>query len=74
MNPVEEGDNQFAALFEAMPARRIGKLEDIAGAVLYLCSQAGVSAYHKSNHLTEVLRHILSHCIDGGRVLLANGQ
>ena len=43
MNPVGEGDNQFAALFDAMPARRVGKLEDIAGAVIYLCSQAGVS-------------------------------
>ena len=42
MNPVGAGDNQFAALFEAMPARRVGKLEDIAGAVIYLCSQAGV--------------------------------
>lgn len=42
MNPVGDGDNQFAALFEAMPARRVGKLEDIAGAVIYLCSQAGV--------------------------------
>ncbi|KAH0840670.1 hypothetical protein FOPE_05873 [Fonsecaea pedrosoi] len=41
MNPVEEGDNQFAELFKAMPAARIGKLEDIAGAVLYLSSQAG---------------------------------
>ena len=43
MNPVGAGDKQFAALFEAMPARRVGKLEDIAGAVIYLCSQAGVS-------------------------------
>ena len=42
MNPVGAGDNQFAALFEAMPAKRVGKLEDIAGAVIYLCSQAGV--------------------------------
>lgn len=43
MNPVEEGNNQFAELFKAMPAGRIGKLEDIAGAVIYLSSQAGVS-------------------------------
>lgn len=42
MNPVAEGDNQFADLFSAMPAKRIGKIEDIAGVVLYLCSQAGV--------------------------------
>jgi NAD(P)-dependent dehydrogenase (short-subunit alcohol dehydrogenase family) len=44
MNPVGAGDNQFAALFEAMPAKRVGRLEDIAGAVIYLCSQAGVSS------------------------------
>jgi NAD(P)-dependent dehydrogenase (short-subunit alcohol dehydrogenase family) len=43
MNPVGAGDNQFAALFEAMPAKRVGKLEDIAGAVIYPCSQAGVN-------------------------------
>lgn len=43
MNPVQEGSNQFAALFEAMPAKRIGQLEDIVGAVIYLSSQAGVS-------------------------------
>lgn len=43
MNPIGAGDNQFAALFDAMPAKRVGKLEDIAGAVIYLCSQAGVS-------------------------------
>ena len=43
MNPVEEGSNQFSRLFDAMPARRIGKAEDIAGVVIYLCSQAGVS-------------------------------
>jgi NAD(P)-dependent dehydrogenase (short-subunit alcohol dehydrogenase family) len=42
MNPVEEGNNQFAELFKAMPAARIGKPEDIAGAVLYLSSKAGV--------------------------------
>lgn len=44
MNPVEEDNNQFAELFKAMPAGRIGKLEDIAGAVIYLSSQAGVSS------------------------------
>ncbi len=43
MNPVEEGNNQFAELFKAMPAARIGKMEDIAGAILYLSSTAGVS-------------------------------
>lgn len=48
MNPVEEGNNQFAELFKAMPAGRIGKLEDIAGAVIYLSSQAGVSPIEKA--------------------------
>ena len=43
MNPVQEGGNQFAALFAAMPAKRIGRVEDIVGAVVYLCSEAGVS-------------------------------
>jgi len=42
MNPVDEGSNQFAELFKAMPAQRIGKMEDIGGAILYLSSQAGV--------------------------------
>jgi NAD(P)-dependent dehydrogenase (short-subunit alcohol dehydrogenase family) len=42
MNPVEEDGNQFAQLFEKMPAKRVGRPEDIAGAILYLGSQAGV--------------------------------
>lgn len=62
MNPVADGDNQFADLFRAMPAARIGKAEDIGGAILYLCSEAG----------SYVDGHCL--CIDGGRILLANGQ
>lgn len=44
MNPVGEGSNQFAELFKAMPAARIGKMEDIAGAIIYLSSEAGVCA------------------------------
>lgn len=81
MNPVEEGNNQFAELFKAMPAQRIGKLEDIAGAVIYLSSQAGVSASQKSVNSTRT--ELLATqayvdgrclCVDGGRVLLANGQ
>lgn len=62
MNPVEEGQNQFAELFAKMPAKRIGKMEDIAGTVLWLCSQAG--SYVDGRSI----------CVDGGRVLLANGQ
>jgi NAD(P)-dependent dehydrogenase (short-subunit alcohol dehydrogenase family) len=62
MNPVEEGSNEFALLFEKMPARRIGKMEDVTGTVLWLCSQAG--SYVDGRCI----------CVDGGRVLLANGQ
>lgn len=35
----------FANLFDKVPARRAGKMEDIAGTILYLCSQAGVSIH-----------------------------
>jgi hypothetical protein len=45
MNPIGDGNNQLAALFDTVPAKRPGKIEDIAGAVLYLCSQAGVGMY-----------------------------
>jgi NAD(P)-dependent dehydrogenase (short-subunit alcohol dehydrogenase family) len=62
MNPVGEGRNQFADLFAKMPAKRIGRMEDIAGTVLWLCSQAG--SYVDGRSI----------CVDGGRVLLANGQ
>lgn len=46
MNPVGAQGNMFANLFDKVPAKRAGKLEDIAGTVLYLCSQAGVSLPH----------------------------
>ncbi|OJD35042.1 nad-binding oxidoreductase with nad-binding rossmann-fold domain [Diplodia corticola] len=62
MNPVGAEGNMFANLFDKVPARRAGRLEDIAGTVLYLCSQAG--AYVDGRCL----------CVDGGRVLVANGQ
>ncbi|GAB7354551.1 hypothetical protein MBLNU459_g5007t1 [Dothideomycetes sp. NU459] len=62
MNPVGAEGNMFANLFDKVPAKRAGKLEDIAGTVLYLCSQAG--AYVDGRCL----------CVDGGRVLVANGQ
>lgn len=88
MNPVEEGSNQFSQLFEKMPAKRIGKLEDVAGAILYLCSQAGVSVFVilEAKLETPYCREVLITeprqayvdgrclCVDGGRVLLANGQ
>jgi NAD(P)-dependent dehydrogenase (short-subunit alcohol dehydrogenase family) len=62
MNPVEDDGNQFVDLFAKMPAKRIGRMEDIAGTVLWLCSQAG--SYVDGRSI----------CVDGGRVLLANGQ
>jgi hypothetical protein len=43
MNPVGEEGNIFAALFDKVPARRPAVNGDIAGTVLYLCSEAGVS-------------------------------
>ncbi|KAJ4424215.1 hypothetical protein N0V82_001081 [Gnomoniopsis sp. IMI 355080] len=62
MNPVGEEGNMFSSLFEKVPAKRAGNDEDIAGVVLYLSSRAG--AYVDG----------VSICVDGGRVLLANGQ
>lgn len=62
MNPVGDNDNQFAELFQAMPAKRIGRTQDIAGAVLFLSSASG--SYVDG----------ISLCVDGGRILLANGQ
>lgn len=50
MNPMSaaEGDDLFKGLVEKLPAARVGALEDIAGAVLYLCSQAGVCFSNRS--------------------------
>ncbi|KAH7007082.1 short chain dehydrogenase [Ilyonectria destructans] len=62
MNPVGEAGNVFSSLFDQVPAKRAGDEEDIAGAVLYLASRAG--AYVDG----------ISLCVDGGRILLANGQ
>ncbi|KAH0093321.1 hypothetical protein KCU67_g7777, partial [Aureobasidium melanogenum] len=62
MNPVGEAGNMFSSLFDRVPAKRAGNQEDIAGAVIYLISRAG--AYVDG----------VSVCIDGGRVLVANGQ
>lgn len=43
MNPVGAEGNMFASLFDKVPAKRAGNEEDIAGAVMYLASRAGVS-------------------------------
>lgn len=44
MNPVGQEGNMFSALFDQVPAKRAGSEEDIAGAVLYLASRAGVGS------------------------------
>ncbi|KAL4966170.1 SDR family NAD(P)-dependent oxidoreductase [Aspergillus stella-maris] len=62
MNPVGAEGNMFAGLFDKVPAKRPGRAEDLAGTVLYLVSKAG--AYVDG----------ISLCVDGGRVLVANGQ
>ncbi|KAI0882878.1 cytochrome P450 [Annulohypoxylon maeteangense] len=62
MNPVGEEGNVFSNLFDKVPARRAGGEEDIASVVIYLASRAG--AYVDG----------ISVCVDGGRILLANGQ
>ncbi|OJJ50421.1 hypothetical protein ASPZODRAFT_90563 [Penicilliopsis zonata CBS 506.65] len=62
MNPVGAQGNIFSALFDKVPARRAGNADDLAGTVLYLVSKAG--AYVDG----------VSLCVDGGRILLANGQ
>ncbi|KAJ5902771.1 hypothetical protein N7495_003299 [Penicillium taxi] len=62
MNPIGAEGNMFSTLFDKVPARRAGASEDIAGTVLYLVSKAG--SYVDG----------ISLCVDGGRILLANGQ
>ncbi|PYH71285.1 SDR family NAD(P)-dependent oxidoreductase [Aspergillus vadensis CBS 113365] len=62
MNPVGAAGNMFSGLFDKVPAKRAGRAEDLAGTVLYLASRAG-------SYVDGV-----SLCIDGGRILLANGQ
>jgi len=86
MNPVGEAGNMFSSLFDRVPARRAGNEEDIAGTVIYLASRAGVCyvpsleavprACFKHTTLTQSQAYIdgVSICVDGGRVLVANGQ
>lgn len=44
MNPVGEEGNIFSNLFDKVPAKRAGNEEDMAGAIIYLASKAGVGA------------------------------
>lgn len=45
MNPIGEEGNMFANLIDKVPAKRVGGMEDVAGAVIYLSSKAGVSDF-----------------------------
>jgi NAD(P)-dependent dehydrogenase (short-subunit alcohol dehydrogenase family) len=64
MNPMGSGSSAdiFGDLVEKVPAKRPGRLDDMAGVVLFLVSQAGAYVDGKSI------------VIDGGRTLFANGQ
>ncbi|KAI1341769.1 7-alpha-hydroxysteroid dehydrogenase [Xylariaceae sp. FL0016] len=62
MNVVGEEGNMFANLIDKVPAKRVGRMEDMAGTVIYLCSKAG-------SYVDGVCL-----CLDGGRTLVANGQ
>jgi hypothetical protein len=61
MNPIGEEGNIFSNLFDQVPAKRAGSEEDIAGAVIYLASRAGVSKQATSGlvHANYYNRHIL---------------
>ena len=80
MNPVGEAGNMFSSLFDRVPANRAGNQEDIAGSVIYLVSRAGVSLciiFGPNLPMLMILQSYVdgvSVCIDGGRVLVANGQ
>lgn len=85
MNPVGEAGNMFSSLFDRVPAKRAGNENDIAGAVIYLISRAGVSLSLKlrpafrlcqpfSLTISQAYVDGVSVCVDGGRVLVANGQ
>lgn len=75
----------FSSLFDRVPAKRAGNEEDIAGSIIYLMSRAGVSIiilFLRKLHQQQLATLItlqayldgISVCIDGGRILLANGQ
>lgn len=79
MNPVGQEGNIFSNLFDKVPAKRAGNEEDLVGSVLYLSSRAGVShALPKPGISLTIWQQAyvdgINLCVDGGRVLLANGQ
>ena len=83
MNPVGAEGNIFSSLFEKVPAKRAGNSEDIAGTVLYLVSKAGVRIFIPEGIKSSIAHNFISKqayvdgvslCVDGGRILLANGQ
>jgi hypothetical protein len=86
MNPVGKASNMFSSLFDRVPAKRAGNEEDIAGSVIYLISRAGVRTFsvlgctvtfsEDTIMLTMSQAYVdgVSVCIDGGRILVANGQ
>lgn len=49
MNPIGQEGNMFSSLFDQVPAKRAGDEDDIAAAVLYFASRAGVSG-HRPAH------------------------
>ncbi len=64
MNPMGSGSGAdiFGDLVSKVPAKRAGNGDDLAGTILFLCSRAG--AYVDGSKVV----------VDGGRVLVANGQ
>jgi NAD(P)-dependent dehydrogenase (short-subunit alcohol dehydrogenase family) len=64
MNPMGTGESAdiFGDLVAKVPAKRAGRMDDMAGIVLFLVSKAG--AYMDGRSIA----------IDGGRTLFANGQ
>lgn len=77
MNKVSESGNIFANLFDKVPAKRAGNEDDVVGTIIFLASKAGVCI---KIGLLPVLKphqdyvHGQNICMDGGRILVANGQ
>ena len=74
MNPINAEGNMFANLFDKVPAKRAGNPSDIVGTILYLVSEAGVLSPLIAGLMIQAYVNGRSLCVDGGRVLVANGQ